>query len=194
MITLKQFMELCDYRITEGSAYGWNCYGHDAYSLDSWNGDQNGHTLSVTFDTRTQEVYEIYVCDYERDRAYRLINPEYLEANREEAKERDVNANEAWDGVNFVDLEIEEDFIEKAEAIFAGREYDTRVQVQVEFSDDELLEYMKIAHDRDITFNQLIEIALREAIDQHRMLNDIHFTNTDNPIDFPVKKKKKGKK
>ena len=44
---------------------------------------------------------------------------------------------------------------------------------------------MKIAHDRDITFNKLVEIALQEAIDQHRMLND---------IPFPVEKKKKKKK
>jgi hypothetical protein len=48
---------------------------------------------------------------------------------------------------------------------------------------------MKIAHDRDITFNELVEIALREAIDQHRMLNDIPF-----PLPKEKAKKKKGKK
>jgi len=80
---------------------------------------------------------------------------------------------------------VEGDFIEKARAICKDQDYDTRVQIQIEFSDEELLEYMKIAHDRDITFNQLVEIALQEAIDQHRMLND---------IPFPVKKKKKDKK
>jgi hypothetical protein len=72
-------------------------------------------------------------------------------------------------------------------AIRDGGDYDTRVQVQVEFSDDELLTYMKIAHDRDITFNELVEIALQDAIDQYRMLNDIAF-----PVE--KKKKKKGKK
>ena len=41
MITLKEWMELVDYRITEGSDYCWSCYGPDAYSLDSWNGDQD---------------------------------------------------------------------------------------------------------------------------------------------------------
>jgi hypothetical protein len=46
---------------------------------------------------------------------------------------------------------------------------------------------MKIAHDRDITFNELVEIALEEAIDQHRMLNDLPFL-------VKQKKKKKGKK
>jgi hypothetical protein len=46
---------------------------------------------------------------------------------------------------------------------------------------------MKIAHDRDITFNELVEIALQDAIDQYRMLNDI-------PFPIKNKKKKKGKK
>jgi hypothetical protein len=37
-------MEVTDYRITEGSTYQWHCYGNNAYALDSWNGDQDGHT------------------------------------------------------------------------------------------------------------------------------------------------------
>ena len=73
---------------------------------------------------------------------------------------------------------------QKGLAIRDGEDYDTRVQVQVEFSDDELLTYMKIAHDRDITFNELVEIALQDAIDQYRMLND---------ISLPKEKRKKKK-
>jgi hypothetical protein len=52
---------------------------------------------------------------------------------------------------------------------------------------------MKQAHERDITFNQLVEEALRAAIDEYK-LNLVHETGTDNPIDFPVLKKKKKKK
>ncbi len=198
MITLKQFMETCGYRITEGSEYQWQCFGYNAYCLDSWNGDQNGHTLSIVFDTHTQEVYQVLAYDYSRERAYRMTNPEFKAAFDAECKDRDI-LDMAWerdDGspVKYIDLDVEEDFIEKAYAICNDQDYDTRVQIQVEFSDEELLEYMKIAHDRDITFNRLVEIALQEAIDQHRMLNDIHFTNTDNPIDFPVNHKKKKKK
>lgn len=196
MITLKEWMELVDYRITEGSDYCWQCYGPDAYSLDSWDGDHVGHSFCIIFDTRTQIVYEVQAHDYRHQRAYRLVNPDFKAAHDSEAEGRDVDLREAWDDVNYVDLDVDDDFIQKGLAIREGEDYDTRVQVEVEFKDAELLEYMKIAHDRDITFNQLVEIALREAIDQHHMLNDIHVTNTDNPIDFPVdrKKKKKGKK
>ena len=187
MITLKEWMELVEYRITEGSDYGWNCYGHDAHMLDSWNGDQDGHSFTVVFDTKTQVVYEVQAHDYVHNRAYRLINPDFKSAHDAEARDRNISIDDAWDDVRYVDLDVDDDFIQKGLAIRDGEDYDTRVQVQVEFSDDELLTYMKIAHDRDITFNQLVEIALQEAIDQYRMLNDLPF-----PVE--KKKKKKGKK
>jgi len=184
MISLKEWMELVDYRITEGSDYGWQCYGHDVHMMDSWNGDQDGHSFSVIFDTKTQVVYEAQAHDYVNNRAYRLVNPEFKAAHDQEADQRDVNLNEAWDDVHYTDLDVVDDFIQKSLAIRDSEDYDTRVQIEVNFDDAELLEYMKIAHDRDITFNELVEIALQEAIDQHRMLND---------IDFSVKKKKKKK-
>ena len=188
MITIKDFMTTVDYRITEGSDYGWQCYGPNAYRMDSWNGDQNGHSISMVFDTRTQTVYEISAYDYGNDRAYRWINPEYRSAHDNESEDRGVLGNQAWDDVNYIDLEVAEDMLEKARAIAAEEEYDTRVQVPVDFTDQELLTYMKLAHDRDITFNQLVEEALRAAIDD---FNLPHVTNTDNPIDFPKPKKKK---
>lgn len=166
MITLKDFMETVGYRVTEGSEYGWTCYGPNAYCIDSWNGDQEGHSVSVVFDTRTQEVYESYVCDYKECRAYRWINPDYKEAHDKEVADRGLD-DEAWDVVHFVNLDVEEDFLEKAKAIVEGETYDTRVKVPVDFTDDELLTYMKLAHERDITFNQLVEEALRAAIEEH---------------------------
>jgi hypothetical protein len=73
MITLKEWMEVVDYRITEGSAYSWQCFGANAYCLDSWDGDQDGHSLSITFDQKTQTVYEVQIHDYRNQRAYRMI-------------------------------------------------------------------------------------------------------------------------
>jgi hypothetical protein len=40
--------------------------------------------------------------------------------------------------------------------------------VPVDFTDEDLLKYMKIAHERDITFNQLITEALTEAIEDYK--------------------------
>jgi len=168
MITLKEFMEIVDYRITEGSDYSWQCYGYNAYCLDSWNGEQNGHSFTIIFDTKTQEVYEVQAHDYRKQRAYRLINPDYKDAHDNEASDRDVNLGEAWDDVDYVDLEVDDDFMQKALAIAAEEDYDTRVSVPVDFTDEELLKYMKMAHDRDMTFNEFVEEALRAAIDDFK--------------------------
>jgi hypothetical protein len=195
MITVKEFMEICDYKITEGSDYMWQCYGPDAYRLDSWNGEHDGHSVSIVFDTKTQEVYEASAYDYRLNRAYRLINPDYKFAHDDEASGRGVDINQAWDEVNYVDLDVDDDFIQKALAIVAGEDYDTRVSVPVDFTDEELLTYMKLAHDRDITFNQLVEQALREAIEEHKMRDEYDFSDAERgPVEESIKKIKKKKK
>lgn len=172
MITMKEWMELVDYKITEGSEYGWSCYGPNAYCLDSWNGvhGKGGYSFSIVFSTKTQKVYEVSVCDYTNDRAYRMIVENKQDKHRKEAESKSELANQAWDDVNYIDLDVDDDFFQKALAIKDGDEYDTRVLVPVDFSDDDLLHYMKIAHDMDITFNEFIEKALEEAIAKHQIL------------------------
>lgn len=166
MITLKQWMETFNYRITEGDTYGWTCYGSNAQSLSAWNGEHNdgGWSGNVVFDTKTQTVYEVEVCDYTNERAYRIINPDYKKAYETEAKDRGVSADEAWDCVKFTDLEIDEDWLEKAEAIVDGRDYDTRVSIPIELPDNELLYLFKMAHERDMKFNDFVEEVLKEAL------------------------------
>jgi hypothetical protein len=168
MLTLKEWMEIVDYRITEGGEYQWGCFGHSAYSLDSWNGEQDGHSFTIIFDTKTQEVYEVQAHDYVHQRAYRLINPVYADQYRKESKTRGVLENQAWDDVDYVDLETDDDWMQKAIAIAAGEDYDTRVSVPVDFTDEELLKYMKMAHERDMTFNHFIEEALRSALEDYK--------------------------
>ena len=157
-------MELVEYRITEGDSYGWSCFGDRAHSLSSWNGDHDGWSMNMVFDTETQVVYTAEVCDYARDRAYRLMNPDFKQAHDDEARSSDVDPKQAWDAVNYVDLDDDEDFCEKAEAIRDGIEYDTRVNVPLTVPDDVLFELMKRAHEQDITLNQLVEQILWEAI------------------------------
>ena len=176
MLSMKEFMELVDHRITEGSDYGWQCFGPNSYQLSSWNGvhGTGGWSANIVFSTKSQKVYCVEVCDYTNDRAYRMINPDYVKKHDKEARRRDVSLNEAWDDVNYVDLETDDDFIQKCLSIRAGEEYDTRVQVPVDFSDEDLLQYMKLAHERDMTFNEFVTQALSDAIQAY---------NTD-PVGF----------
>ena len=168
MITMKEWMELVDYKITEGGEYGWLCYGPNAYRLDSWNGvhGAGGYSFSIVFSTKTQKIYEVSMCDYTNNRAYRMINPNNVEKHRKEAKSKSVLANQAWDDVDYIDLEVDDDFIQKSLAIRAGEPYDTRVEVEIELEEDIQLELMKMAHERDITLNQMVEEILRGMIDK----------------------------
>lgn len=170
MITLKEFFETAEYRITEGSPFGWNCYGSHAYALSAWNGihDEGGWSLNVVFDTQNQTVFEVDVCDYTNDRAYRLVNPNYKEDYEVESKRHGELGKQAWDGVNYVDLDSDEDFLEKASAIVLGQDYDTRVQVPIDLPQDEMFRLMTLAHERDITLNQLVEEVLWTAINKYR--------------------------
>lgn len=169
MITLKTYLEIVDYRITEGCEYTWSCYGSDAHTLTAWNGlhIKGGWSTNIVFDTKTQTVYEVEVCDYSNNRAYRLINPEFVLAHKKEAKDRDLDFSEAWDDVKYTDLETVEDWIEKAQAIVAGKDYDTRVQVPLDLPDDVMFQMMKMAHERDLTLNEFAEDMLRAYIKDH---------------------------
>lgn len=165
MITLKEWMEVIDYRITEGSEYGWECFGDNTYSLSFWNQDQDGCSANVVFDTKTQEVFIVEVCDYKKDKAYRLINSEYREAYSEEVSQRE-DEDYAWDCVPWIDLEVDDDWIQKAQAIIENAEYDERVEVPLELDRDEMYELMKLAHERDLTLNELVEEILREKMEE----------------------------
>ena len=156
MISLKEWMELVDYKITEGNDY--YAFSPDAYSLNSWSGTQDGYSFDIVFDTKTQVVYQVEACDYRLNRAYRLVHPMYKDQ---------VQADEqAWDDTNWIDLEVDDDFIQKALAIKDGEDYDNRVQIELDIPEEDLLLYMKEAHKRDMTFNEFIEEALKAAIEE----------------------------
>lgn len=164
MLTIKDWMEAVNYRITEGSDYGWHCFGPNAYSLDSWDGEHDGVSSTVVFDTGNQTVYQVEVHDYANQRSYRLTNTDFKSAYKEESKDRGTDADEAYDGVKFIDLETEEDFLAKCCAIMNYEDYDTRVSIPIELPENELMILFKMAHERDMTFNDFVEEALRNAL------------------------------
>jgi hypothetical protein len=168
MITMKEWMELVDYKITEGSEYGWSCYGPNAYCLDSWNGVHGvgGYSFSIVFSTKTQKVYEVSMCDYTNDRAYRMIVENKQEKHSKEAEQKSVLANQAWDDVDYVDLEVVDDFIQKALAIRAGEDYSTDITIPIELPDDLLMAAFKAAHKENMTFNDWMNQMLRNFIDK----------------------------
>jgi hypothetical protein len=77
-----------------------------------------------------------------------------------------VLANQAWDDVDYIDLEVDDDFFQKALAIQAGEDYSTDISVPIDLPDDLLLFAFKAAHEQDITLNEFMNQMLRKFIDQ----------------------------
>jgi hypothetical protein len=172
MITLEQFLNAGQFFITEGSTYGWQCYGPDAYMLDVQQGSWNNNSATVIFNTKTKEVCEATCHDYVNNRAYRIFgNANYEQAHKQEQLSRNADPF-AWDKVKFTDLEVAEDFLEKMTAIINGDEYDTHVSIPLDLDKETMFELMVRAHERNITLNAMVEEILQLAINQATELSE----------------------
>lgn len=166
MITVQDFLQAIDYRITGGSEYQWQCFGDYARYIDC-DVDIERAGASVIFDSRDQTVYQVTAYDYTANRAYRWTHPNWAPKHQLEVTERGVT-DQAWDDISYTDLEVAEDMLEKTRAIIQGEPYDCRVSVPLNLPDDDLLALMTMAHERDITLNQLVEEVLWAAINKEK--------------------------
>jgi hypothetical protein len=92
-----------------------------------------------------------------------MINPNNVEKHRKEAESKNVLANQAWDDVDYTDLEVDDDFIQKGISIKAGEDYDTGVLVTIDLPDDLLLKATLEAHKQNITLNAYVNIILKQT-------------------------------
>jgi hypothetical protein len=102
-----------------------------------------------------------------------MINQDFAKKMTKEAKKRDVDRDQAWDEVNYTELEVDDDFMKKCLAIREGEDYDTRVSVPLTLEDDEMFQLMKMAHEQDITLNQLVENLLRRVVEEQDLRREL---------------------
>ena len=172
---LSKVNETLDHKICGGSDHQWHCW-ENARFLDY---ESDFAYVGIVFNSQTQLVYAVEVsCKKEQfikePKPYRWIDPDYKDVYIAEAKERKVDFNQAWDDVKWVDLETEEDLLEKAKAIFNGDEdFDERIVIPFDLPKEELFALMKLAHEKDITFNQLLTEILMDVIESKTLVNDL---------------------
>lgn len=160
---LTDWMNITGGRVTEGSEFGYHCYGDRAYYLSFWN-NKHGNaevSTSVVYDRNTFDIYEADVYDGARNQMYTWRHPEYIEAYKNEEKQYCASWHQDWPNI---ELESPDDFIEKATAIINGFDYDTRIKIPLNIDNDELFSLMTMAHERDITLNELVETVVRERL------------------------------
>ena len=135
MITVQQFLEKINYKITGGSDFLWKCYGEDTYTIDSW--VEEHYEASLTFNPKTGETFEVSIIDLINRRQYRLINPLVLDAFNAELVLRGLH-NESTP-FKYTDIEVDFDMLEKLEGIVNKTDYDTRIVIQIEMLDTDFL-------------------------------------------------------
>jgi len=162
MNTLTNFLKAIDYKITDSSEYRWDCYGDNIHCIDSYNA---GFTeCSALFTKNGGEIRELVMHDFESLRSYRWTDPRFTQARKDEALSMRLDDNVAYGDVNFIELEMIEDMFEKMTAVIRGEEYDTRIMIPLDMTEQEFLEVARAAHALDITINAFFEMAIKEAI------------------------------
>jgi hypothetical protein len=136
MISLDTVLDIVNYQITEGSEAMWPCLGSSTYCISSWDRTLNKYEICAYFDPVTREVFFVEACDYSQDRAYRYINPAWRDVINNWASEKGHDVTTAWDGVNFIELEVESDWVAKAASIVKREDYDARILIEVELDED----------------------------------------------------------
>ncbi len=108
-ITLKDYLGSVDHSITYAGAFGWDCYGGNAFQLD-YEKKRRGEfvfSVSVAFDTDNQTVCEMEVWDYEKNKQYRWINPKYSKKHRQESIKRGLRPEQSIDSLSFIDVKAD---------------------------------------------------------------------------------------
>jgi hypothetical protein len=172
MLTVNELFDKLPIRVCGGSEYQWQCYGANAHFLNSLDhaGDDR---MSIVYDTQTQQVYEVVV-QYTNDKIYRWIDGEFKQRLIDESITRGGDHFVAYDGVRYTDLETTRDLMQKADAILHGQQPDERIEIELDLDDDTLFGIMKMAHERDITLNAMVEQIVQLAIDERRYLDAQH--------------------
>lgn len=168
MINYYDFLQLINNEETTHEKYHYSCYGPNVAIEEWWNQkyEDGGCSISVVYDTRSFTVYEMEAWDYQANREYRWINPLYREAYNQKYRDSTLDVSYSIDGREFIDLEVSKDILEKATAMFQGKEYDTRIMIPVDLPDDVMFNIMKMAHEADMTLNQFVEQVVRADLER----------------------------
>lgn len=167
---IEKWMKAVQFNVSEGWTYGWDCFSKDTHALSATSNDWES---TLIFDRTTKEVFLCEVLDMKNARSYRYFFTEehqkahkaYIERLSRAFKDVDYN-DKPW-----ITLDVEEDFFDKLTAIVKGEEYDARVEMPLNLTDEEFLLVAKQAHQLDITINQYIERVLTLAVTELKAHN-----------------------
>jgi hypothetical protein len=161
-MNIKHLLEIVNYCFESGGKYQWHCYGDDAFFIDFKT--VAGKAVGGAIVNSIGEVLEAHLEVPGEPICYQWTNPAYRQSYLDEAKRRGVDPDIAWDDVEYTILEVEEDFLERFDAIIHGREFDRGILVPLHIPDDELFVLFKMAHEANMTFNDFVNQILEKEL------------------------------
>lgn len=166
MIKLKDYLECINHKCGENVKFQWKCFGNNAYMTDNWYDEESTHnsTISIVYDFITHIIYEMQAWDAINNRYYRWIRPEYVDAYKLECKTHNCAYKHSIDNWEFIDLEVEQDILEKAKGIVLGKEYDTRVMSLINLSNADTVFISNLAEQANMSLKEYIGNILEQTI------------------------------
>lgn len=164
-MNLKECLEAVDYKVGEVSPFLWDSLGLNTriWAFENKNGDEIGSFIANNSgDVLSVEVS--YTDKNDKDKCYRWIDSDFKESYLQEGKSKGINMDIFLDDTYYVDLETEEDMLEKMTAICNEEDFDQRIDVPLNLSDEDFLAISKMAHEKDITFNEQVALILEDVI------------------------------
>jgi hypothetical protein len=117
---LLEIIQAADARISGCDPYMWRCYGTNANFLEFRTVKGEGYCHCV-FDTKTYEVYYVYVEIPNTNDCWQWNNPNHFDAYLKECEDRNVGPYDAWDDVKWKPMLSSKEALERITSI--GNDY-----------------------------------------------------------------------
>lgn len=170
MIYLNNILQLIEFKITGGTEFLWNCFGTNARYLDS---DNSEYSISCIFDSVTQEVYKIqfYVNNSKdlMDNCF-WLNPAYRQNFLDESESRNVDPYSLDEDIAIYEFMNLHDFITHIRNRVGIEEMET---ISLDLEDDLLISLTKLAQERNVTLDVLIQNILRIQMQKEGFIDEL---------------------
>lgn len=166
MKRINAFLRAANWQVTEGTAFGWDCFGPNIRYLIASINETDVHASAI-FSTESKELYvmELFVAEQNTNR--RWINPKYQETYRSAFIARALDPDRADEVSQFIDTDFD-DMLRRTTEAFSGPRYS---DIDLHLEEEVAVAAMKVAHGKDITLNELVDEILRDAIQRARAEN-----------------------
>ena len=127
-MNINDFLKVVNYHIAEGGKYGWECFGEHSYIYTVNEGEAEEVTINCVFSDVGKEIFMVDINNYETDKFYRWIHPDYVDYYKNECKKRGESFRIAFgdkdNSFEYIDLNTQNEVIAVIHSMLNGYDID----------------------------------------------------------------------